>query len=68
VRALLRQPRLERYIGVIYRPDTELYSHYAEAALSSQYDAYAWFDETAAVTPLSAEPGQGVPDTFPFAV
>lgn len=68
LRALLKQPRLERYIGVIYRPDTELYSHYAEATLADQYDAYVWFDQTAAVTPLAREPHGGVPDTFPFAL
>jgi len=63
----LADPRLERFIGVIYRPETERWSHYAEAALSRQYDAWVWFDETSAVTPLSEEhlPGH-VPDTYPF--
>ncbi|ANN70593.1 protein-L-isoaspartate(D-aspartate) O-methyltransferase [Bordetella bronchialis] len=68
LRALLEEPRLQRYIGVIYRPDTELYSHYAEASLSRQYDAYVWFDETAAVTPLPTQPRAGMPETYPFAV
>lgn len=59
--------RLERFIGVIYRPETERLSHYAAAALSRQFDAYIWFDRTKTVTPLAsvAKPGQ-VPDTFPF--
>ena len=34
----LREPRLERYIGVIYRPETERVSHYALASLPDQYD------------------------------
>ncbi|HYS45642.1 MAG TPA: protein-L-isoaspartate(D-aspartate) O-methyltransferase, partial [Rhizomicrobium sp.] len=39
----LAESRLERFIGVIYRPETELQSHYVEAALSRQFDAYLWF-------------------------
>ena len=42
----LLEPRLERFIGVIYRPETELLSHYAEASLPQQFDAFVWFDET----------------------
>jgi protein-L-isoaspartate(D-aspartate) O-methyltransferase len=64
----LAEPRLERFIGVIYRPDTELRSHYAEAALSRQFDAYLWFDETRAVEETGPETHKGVPDTFPFGV
>jgi erythromycin esterase-like protein len=61
--------RLERFIGVIYRPDTELMSHYAEACLPKQFDAFVWFDETTAVTPLGAQHAKsGVPDTYPFAL
>ena len=40
------KPRLERAIGVIYRPETELASHYFEAVLPRQFDEYIWFDET----------------------
>jgi erythromycin esterase-like protein len=66
VRALKKQ-RLERFIGVIYRPDTELMSHYADASLPQQFDAYLWFDETRAVTPLGRAHAQpGLPDTYPF--
>jgi len=62
----LRQPRLERAIGVVYRPETELQSHYFEAVLPSQFDEYIWFDETVAVHPIRTEELKGVPDTYPF--
>ena len=69
LRKQLSEPRLERFIGVIYRPDTELESHYAEAELSRQFDAFVWFDETSAVVPLaSGHARAGVPDTYPFGV
>lgn len=55
VREELAAPRLERAIGVIYRPETELQSHYFQAALPWQFDAYVWFDETHAVDALDAE-------------
>jgi erythromycin esterase-like protein len=58
--------RLERFIGVIYRPQTERWSHYAEAVLPKQFDAYAWFDETSAVTPLPGEQLPGEDETYPF--
>jgi len=51
----LADPRLERAIGVVYRPDTELQSHYFQAILPAQFDEYIWFDETSAVEPLPAE-------------
>lgn len=65
---ILRTDRIERAIGVIYRPDTELQSHYARACLPEQFDAILHFDETRAVTPLerTAEWDAGeVPETFP---
>lgn len=52
VREELMSPRLERAIGVIYRPETELQSHYFQAVLPGQFDAYIWFDETSAVRAL----------------
>jgi protein-L-isoaspartate(D-aspartate) O-methyltransferase len=64
----LREPRLERAIGVIYRPETELASHYFHAVLPLQFDEYIWFDRTEAVTPLDEPSPHGVPDTFPFGV
>jgi len=63
----LALPRRERFIGVIYRPETELPSHYAEASLSKQFDAFVWFDQTTAVTPLPTQAEHDrLPDTFPF--
>jgi hypothetical protein len=55
LRRRLLEQRLARLIGVIYRPDTELFSHYASTSLPQQFDALVWFDETRAVTPLSPE-------------
>jgi erythromycin esterase-like protein len=55
VREALLEPRLERFIGVIYRPETERWSHYSEAILARQFDAWVWFDETHAVKPLSGQ-------------
>jgi erythromycin esterase-like protein len=67
----LREPRLERAIGVIYRPETERASHYFHARLPDQFDALIHFDETRAVEPLERtgewEKGE-VPETFPFGV
>jgi protein-L-isoaspartate(D-aspartate) O-methyltransferase len=62
----LSTPRLERAIGVIYRPKTELESHYFQAVLSRQFDEYIWFDETEAITPLGTKELKGLPDTYPF--
>ena len=66
--AALSEPRLERAIGVIYRPDTERSSHYFDAVLAEQFDAYVWLDQTSAVTPLAAARPAGVPETYPFGV
>jgi erythromycin esterase-like protein len=67
----LRNPQLERAIGVIYRPETERQSHYFRARLPDQFDAVLHFDETRAVKPLESraewETGE-LPETFPFAV
>jgi len=49
----LTEARLERAIGVVYRPQTELQSHYFQAVLPAQFDEYIWFDETEAVDPLA---------------
>jgi protein-L-isoaspartate(D-aspartate) O-methyltransferase len=68
VRVELMPVRLERAIGVIYRPESELMSHYFQACLPRQFDEYVWFDETRAVTPLLAVAAPGVPETYPFGV
>jgi protein-L-isoaspartate(D-aspartate) O-methyltransferase len=59
VAARLEEPMLERFIGVIYRPDTERWSHYSQAILPHQFDAWVWFEETSAVTPLPGETRPG---------
>jgi protein-L-isoaspartate(D-aspartate) O-methyltransferase len=71
VREELEQPRLERAIGVIYRPETEMASHYFAASLAHQFDEYIWFDETRAVRSLEEIPQDArrvaeLPDTYPF--
>ncbi len=68
VATALSYPRLERAIGVIYRPESELASHYFEADLPQQFDDYVWIDKTRAVTPLSTATLEGLPDTYPFGV
>ena len=66
--ASLGKERLERAIGVIYRPETELASHYFRASLPQQFDEYIWFDDSRAVTPLETAEVKGLPDTYPFGV
>lgn len=61
-------PRLERAIGVIYRPQTALASHYFQANLAQQFDEYIWFDKSRAVVPLSTQALEGLPATYPFGV
>jgi erythromycin esterase-like protein len=71
VSQILLEPRLERAIGVIYRPETERWSHYFYASLPRQFDAVLHFDHTRAVEPLEREAGweRGeAPETFPSGV
>jgi len=67
----LRAELLERFIGVIYRPETERWSHYSHASLSEQFDAVIHFDKTRAVEPLERtqqwDKGE-LPETYPFGV
>jgi len=67
----LRAPLLERAIGVIYLPHTELHSHYFHARLGEQFDAVFHYDRTRAVEPIERavrwERGE-VPETFPSGV
>lgn len=61
--------RLERAIGVVYRPESELASHYFHASLPRQFDELVWIDETHAVTPLATRtrrPAPELPETYPF--
>jgi protein-L-isoaspartate(D-aspartate) O-methyltransferase len=62
------RPRLERAIGVIYRPETEIVSHYFQATLPVQFDEYVWFDETNAVEAIDTPVTTALPDTYPFAL
>ena len=66
VREELLQPHLERAIGVIYRPESELVSHYFQAALPSQFDEFIWFDQSQAVTPIEVEKGAGMAGNVSF--
>ena len=69
--AEFRTERLERAIGVIYRPETERLSHYFFARLADQFDAVLHFDETRAVDPLphaEEEQTPEVPETYPVGV
>jgi erythromycin esterase-like protein len=66
IRQALMEHRLQRFIGVIYRPDTERWSHYSQCILPRQYDGWVWFDETRAVTPLPGEQRPGDDETYPF--
>jgi protein-L-isoaspartate(D-aspartate) O-methyltransferase len=66
LRAGLARPRLQRAIGVIYRPESELASHYFQAVLPRQFDDYVWFDETSAVRPIETKEIDGLPETYPF--
>jgi erythromycin esterase-like protein len=70
VRRALAAPRLERAIGVIYRPDTERLSHYFTARLADQFDAVMHIDETQALEPLerSAHDAADLPETYPSAL
>ena len=72
VTASLRPARLERAIGVIYRPETERLSHYFLADMPAQFDAVIHLDRTSALTPLDPDPGwetpEELPETFPFGV
>ena len=66
LREALTEPKLERAIGVIYRPQTEVMSHYFKAVLPEQFDAYVWFEVTEAITPLGPALTEGLPDTYPL--
>jgi erythromycin esterase-like protein len=67
----LREERLERAIGVIYRPETERLSHYFGAELPAQFDAVIHVDQTRAVAPLERTPrweSGEPPETYPSGI
>jgi erythromycin esterase-like protein len=67
IREALAEPMLERAVGVVYRPDTELASHYFSASLPAQFDEWAWFPETRAVDAAPSDATEDLdPGTYPF--
>jgi len=64
----LAQRRLERAIGVIYRPETERLSHYFDASLPNQFDEWIWFDESSAVRALTTQQSAAHEPPHPFAI
>jgi erythromycin esterase-like protein len=67
----LEEPRLERAIGVIYRPETERQSHLFASRITRQFDALVHIDRTRAVEPLERGPGWDLhepPETYPSAL
>ena len=67
----LTERRLQRAIGVVYRPRSELQSHYIRTSLPRQFDEWIWFDQTEAVQLIAQSDRErwvadGVPETFPF--
>ena len=69
-REALETSRLERAIGVIYRPDTERVNHYFRARLTDQFDAVLHIDETHALEPLERWSVDEIdlPETYPHAL
>jgi erythromycin esterase-like protein len=69
LRAVLMEPKLERFIGVLYLPETERQSHYSGAVLPEQFDGWVWFDETKAVRAFETHQPQTpveMDETWPF--
>jgi erythromycin esterase-like protein len=69
-RQALWAERLERAIGVIYRPESERLSHYFSARLPEQFDAVMHIDRTSALRPLEkwAQDEVDLPETYPWGV
>ena len=68
VRSELAVSRLERAIGVIYRRETELASHYFHALLARQFDEFIWFDRSRAVCPISNSDARRFSPEHPFSL
>ena len=47
--------RLQRWVGVSYRPDTERQSHYGEIDLGACYDMVVFVDATTALAPVAPD-------------
>jgi erythromycin esterase-like protein len=68
LRSMVTPRRLQRAIGVIYRPETERQSHYFHTRLDQQFDAVVHLDDTSALEPLDAglsPTGREAPQTYP---
>jgi erythromycin esterase-like protein len=59
-------PTATRAFAADYRPETELQSHYFQAALPHQFDEYIGFDRTTPIHPIAAHKVADIPDTYPF--
>jgi erythromycin esterase-like protein len=70
IRDALAEARLERAIGVIYKPETERASHYFHARIADQFDAVIHIDTTSALTPLErwSHENADLPETYPTGV
>ena len=70
IRNALATERLERAIGVIYRPESERASHYFRVRLPEQFDAVLHIDRTSALEPLErwAFDESDLPETYPSGV
>jgi erythromycin esterase len=61
------EERSHRAIGVVYRPDAERWGNYVPTVLGRRYDAFLWFDETRALTPIAGVSAQGDElESWPF--
>lgn len=66
LREMLRPSLLQRAVGVVYRPETELLSHYLHASVGTQFDEWVWFAETTAVDAKAGATEDEDPGTYPF--
>jgi erythromycin esterase-like protein len=69
LREILNEKRLERFIGVLYRPETEKASHYSYAVLPEQFDGFIWFDKSKHVGTLEVHQPKSpreYHETWPF--
>ncbi|KAF4944747.1 hypothetical protein FGADI_12467 [Fusarium gaditjirri] len=69
LRKALSERRLERFIGVLYKPATEKASHYSSAILAEQFDGFIWFDESRHVGTLEVHQPKSpleYHETWPF--
>lgn len=70
LRDAIPAPRLERAIGVVYKPETERASHYFRTRIADQFDVVIHVDTTSALVPLepSSRENLDLPETYPTGV